>query len=403
MLNIEKIRSYFTIRNFAAFILVLFCVHYIPLETRSSVSMIKLAASAICCLVFVLQVPYMTRALLLAIIYFLAVLFSAIFHMETFRASTLLYLCSFLVTFITMYNLVYVKRVFTLACFTEIVKKLIYTLAVVLVIQQCCIVAGIRIFPLVNLVQIFDRGIGANSLTMEPSVFARMMGVLLYAYMECVSFQENSRFRLRQLFEQEHKWVTIAFLWSMLTMGSGTAFIVLGVLSLYFINWRNVLIVIPLLVGLIHIGSLMGIKQFDRAYNTTKATLTMDKESVAETDGSAYMRIAPMLNTIKNLDLSKKEHWFGYGIDKGLANKNERMIGEITDYGFLAYILGLVLVFSCSIRFLSIPTIMYFVGIGGGTGNIAYGWGILIVFMCVRYFFHHHPSPSTPQEESDIK
>lgn len=388
MLNIEKIRSYFTIRNFAAFILVLFCVHYIPLETRSSVSMIKTAASAICCLVFVLQVPYMTRALLLAIIYFLAVLFSAIFHMETFRASTLLYLCSFLVTFITMYNLVYVKRVFTLACFTEIVKKLIYTLAVVLVIQQCCIVAGIRTFPLVNLVQIFDRGIGANSLTMEPSVFARMMGVLLYAYMECVSFQENSRFRLRQLFEQEHKWVTIAFLWSMLTMGSGTAFIVLGVLSLYFINWRNALIVVPLLVGLVHIGSLMGIKQFDRAYNTTQATFTMDKELVAETDGSAYARIAPMLNTIKNLDLSKKEHWFGYGVDKGLANKNERMIGEITDYGFLAYVLGLILVFSCSIRFLSIPTIMYFIGIGGGTSNLAYCWGILLIFMCVRYFYY---------------
>lgn len=286
-----------------------------------------------------------------------------------------------------MYNLVYVKKVFTLDFFTIIIKRLIYTLATVLVIQQCFIIVGIRTFPLINLTEFLDRGIGANSLTMEPSVFARMMGVLLYAYMECISFREGRKFRFRQLFEQEHKWVTIAFFWSMLTMGSGTAFIVLGVLSLYFINWRNALIIIPILTGLIYIGSSMGIKQFDRAYNTAQATLTMDKEQVANTDGSAYARIAPMINTIKNLDLTKKEHWFGYGIDAGNANKNERMIAEITDYGFLAYICGLILVFSCSIRFFSIPTIMYFIGIGGGTYNVAYQWGILITFMCVRYFY----------------
>lgn len=387
MLNIEKIHSYFTLRNFATFVLVLFCVHYIPLETRASVSMIKTAASFLCCFVFIIHVPHVTRTLVLAIIYFLTILFSATFHMETFRASTLLYLCSFLIIFITMYNLVYVKKVFTLDFFTIIIKRLIYTLATVLVIQQCFIIVGIRTFPLINLTEFLDRGIGANSLTMEPSVFARMMGVLLYAYMECISFREGRKFRFRQLFEQEHKWVTIAFFWSMLTMGSGTAFIVLGVLSLYFINWRNALIIIPILTGLIYIGSSMGIKQFDRAYNTAQATLTMDKEQVANTDGSAYARIAPMINTIKNLDLTKKEHWFGYGIDAGNANKNERMIAEITDYGFLAYICGLILVFSCSIRFFSIPTIMYFIGIGGGTYNVAYQWGILITFMCVRYFY----------------
>lgn len=390
MLNIEKIQSYLTLKNFATFILVLFCVHYIPLETRASVSMIKIAASFLCCFVFIIYVPYVTKALVLAIIYFLTILGSAIFHMETFRASTLLYLCSFLITFITMYNLVYVKKVFSLDYFTIIVKRLIYTLAIVLVIQQCFIIVGIRIFPLINLTQFLDRGIGANSLTMEPSVCARMMGVLLYAYMECISFREGSKFQFSQLFEQEHKWVTIAFFWAILTMGSGTAFIVLGVLSLYFISWRNALIIIPILIGLVYVASLIGIKQFDRAYDTTKATLTMNKELVAETDGSAYERIAPILNTFKNLDLTKKECWFGYGIDAGIENKEERMIAEITDYGFLAYIWGIILVFTCSIRFFSIPTIMFFIGVGGGTANIAYQWGILIVFICVRYFYNNY-------------
>lgn len=390
MVTIEKIYSYFTLRNFTTFVLVLFCIHYIPLETRASASMIKTAASAICCFVFIIKVPHVTKALVLSTIYFLTILFSAIFHMETFRASTLLYLCSFLITFITMYNLVHVTKVFTLEYFITIVRRLIYTLTIVLIIQQCFLIVGIKLFPPVNLCQILDRGIGANSLTMEPSVFARMMGVFLYAYMECISFRNGFKFRFRQLFEQEHKWVTYGFLWSMFTMGSGTAFIVLGVLSLYFINWRNALIIVPLLAGLVYVGSSMGIEQFDRAYNTTQATLTLDKETVGETDGSAVYRIGPMLNTITNLNLSKKEHWFGYGIDTGNANMNERMIAEITDYGFLAYLLGLLLVFSCAIRFWSIPTIMFFIGIGGGTGNIAYSWGTLMVFMCVRYFYYNY-------------
>jgi hypothetical protein len=62
------------------------------------------------------------------------------------------------------------------------------------------------------------------------------------------------------------------------------------------------------------------------------------------------------------------------------------MLGEINDYGLIAYILGLLFVFTCAIRFISIPTIMYFAGVGGGTSNVAYMWGILMIFMCVNYF-----------------
>ncbi len=387
MFSLDRLRSYFTLRNFATFVLVLFVVHYIPWESRAGASMIKTATSVLCCFVFLVNVPYVTKALLLSVIFFLTIILSAIFHMDTFRSSTLLYLCSFLITFVTMYALVHVKHVFTLDYFITIIKRLIYTLVIVLLIQQAFIIVGIKYFPLINLCQILNRGIGANSLTMEPSVFARMMGVLLYAYMECISFRQGHEFHLIQFIEKEHKWVVIGFVWSMLTMGSGTAFIVLGVLSLYFINWRNALLVIPLIGGLIAFGSFIGDKSFNRAYNAARATATLDVNEVRKADGSASARIVPMLNTINHLDLSKKEHWFGYGIDAGLTTRrSERMVAEITDYGLLGYIIGLILVFSCAIRFFSIPTIMYFCGIGGGTGNIAYAWGILMVLMCVRYF-----------------
>jgi hypothetical protein len=37
--------------------------------------------------------------------------------------------------------------------------------------------------------------------------------------------------------------------------------------------------------------------------------------------------------------------------------------------------------------FMSLPTIMFFVGVGGGVGNIAYCWGILMIFTTIRYFY----------------
>lgn len=265
---------------------------------------------------------------------------------------------------------------------------MILAYAICLICQQLFVLVGIRFMPLVNLNNQFFLSINKlPSLSLEPSHSARILGVLMYAYMECNGFKQGQSFKFRQLLELEHKWVIYAFLWSMFTMGSGTAFVVLGVLALYFINWRNALIIIPLLTGLIYIGSEMDIKQFDRATSAASATLTLDTEQVIETDGSASARIIPLLNTINNLDLSKKEHWFGYGIDAGHAQKMERMLAEITDYGFLAYLCGLLLVFFCSIRFWSLPIIMYFIGIGGGTSNVAYQWGLLMVFMCVRYFY----------------
>lgn len=353
------------------------------------ISPIKVTLMALMPFVLLFKVPYVTKALIMGVIYLLTVIISGLFHPASFRFSTIGYLGMFVITFITLYNLIH-SGAFSLSYFIKFLKWMILAYAICLICQQVLVGIGIRFMPFVNLSNQFFLSIDKlPSLAIEPSHSARILGVLMYSYMKCNGFLQGTEFRFKQLFEQEHKWVTYGFLWSMLTMGSGTAFIVLGVLSLYFINWRNALFVVPLIACLVYIGSQMGIEQFDRAYNTAHATMTLDKETVVETDGSASARITPILNTIKNLDLTKKEHWFGYGIDAGRHDMSERMVAEITDYGFLAYISGLVLVFSCSIRFLSIPTIMFFIGIGGGTANIAYLWGILMVFMCVRYFYNH--------------
>lgn len=386
ILKLTSIYRLFTYRNIAVITLVIMLTQIVFIE-GGAISPLKVCLMALMPLVFIFKVPYVSKALILGILYFLTVFFSGIFHPESFRFSTIGYLGMFVITFITLYNLVY-SGAFSLSFFIKFLKKLILAYAICLICQQLFLLIGIRFFPLINLSnQPFLALEKLPSWNIEPSHTARVLGVLMYSYMQCIGSKQNSSFRFLQLFEQEHKWVTYSFLWTMLTMGSGTAFIVLGVLLLYFINWRNVLIIVPIFAGLIYIGSLMGINQFDRAYNTAQATLTLNKQQVTATDGSAAYRIGPILNTINNLDLTKKEHWFGYGIDAGNTNMNERMIAEITDYGFLAYLCGLIFVFSCAIRLGSLPTIMYFIGIGGGTANVAYCWGILMIFMCLRYFY----------------
>lgn len=379
----DKIRSGFSLENFAVLILVLFCIQYIPLESYT-ISVVKVAASVLCLFVFLIKDLTFSKAVLLSVFFALSTFLSAISHPESFRISTLLYMVSFLVTFITMYNLVHFHEVLSLKRFTKILRILIYAFAIVLLVQQFCVIVGIRHFPLINMTYFLNRGIGANSLCIEPSHSARIMGALFYSYIQSVSFGQSFKLKLRQLFAKEHRWVSIGFLWSMLTMGSGTAFIVLGIMCLYFINWRNVIITVPLIVCLVSVASRMGIEQFDRAYSTVQATVTLDADAVRKTDGSASYRIVPILNTIMNFDITNPDHWFGYGTDSGKNDVQGRMIFQ--DYGFLNYIMSLVLVFTCCINFFSIPTIMFFLGVGGGTGNIAYGWGILMVFMCLRYF-----------------
>lgn len=350
------------------------------------VSPVKVGLMVLMPFVFLLRSPYISKSLIWSILYILTISFSGMAHPETFRFSTIGYLVMFVFTFVTIYNLVH-HGALTLGTFIKFLKWMIIAYAICLVCQQLLVLVGIRFMPLVNLNNQFFLAIDKlPSWNLEPSHAARILGVLMYAYMECISFRDGRSFGFRQLWKREHKWVTIAFLWSMLTMGSGTAFIVLGLLTLYFITWRNALIIVPFLAGLVAIGSTMGIEQFDRATSVAEAAMTLDKKIVTQTDHSASYRILPILNTISNLDLTKKEHWFGYGIDAGNRNMSERMISEITDYGFLAYCLGLFLVFSCAIRFWSLPTLMFFIGVGGGTGNIAYQWGILMVFMCIKYF-----------------
>lgn len=388
--RLSTIIHHITDKNIATAILVIMNIQFVFIEGYA-ISPLKVGMMALMPFILLLRVPYMSKAVLLGSLYLINIIISASFHAETFRFSTIGYLGMFVITFFTFYNYIY-SGVFSLEYFIKLVKAMIIAYSVCLICQQVLILVGIRFMPLVNLDNQFFLSIDKlPSLSIEPSHTARILGVLYYAYLKCNEYKQGATINIKQIFEKEHRWITLAFLWTMLTMGSGTAFLCLGILSLYFMKGAYLLLAIPVFIGVYFTLSFFEVQQFKRASSVAEATMTGDLDHVIETDGSAAVRIGPLLYTIQNLDLTNSEHWFGRGIDAyGYRAVTTRgFLGEIGSYGFLAYLLGLTLIFSCAIRFFSIPTIMYFLGVGGTTGNIAYGWGILMIFMCVRYFYEH--------------
>lgn len=389
----------YTLKNFAFFLLVIMVIQYIPLETRAGVSPIKVAVMSIMPLIFFTHFK-LSKAVGILFIYYCYILYTAyILHYNTFRSSTIIYMLMFLITYATFYNLIWIEQVFELDEFMLFVKRFILVLVAFLLIQQGFQIIGIRIFPLINLTySVTHRGVLSGfSLADEPSIFARILCVTYYCYLKCHELKQGHSVTIQEIFERQHRLVTIGFAWSMFTMGSGTAFICLGILSLYFMKGAYFALAIPIFVVVFNLLSYFEVKQFERATSVVEATTTMETEEVRESDGSASTRIAPLLNTINELDFTKSETWFGHGVDyhiKIAKKKDIQKIGSIDDYGFIAYLLLLFFVFSCAIDFFSLATIMYFLGVGGGTGNVAYGWGLLMFLTCIKYF--HKKNLKTP-------
>ena len=366
-------------------------IQYIPLESRAGVSPIKIGMMAIMPLILLTHFK-LSKAIGIIFIYFSFILLTAyIIHYETFRASTIIYMLMFLITFATFYNLVWLEEVFSMDDFLAFIKAFIYVLVIFFLLQQIAQILGIRNLPIINLVYSMEhRGVlSGYSISYEPSTFARTMGVLYYAYLKCHEYKQGHTVTIQQIFNPEHRLVTLSFAWCMFTMGSGTAFICLGILSLYFMKGAYFVLAIPIFVSVFFLLSYFEVQQFKRATSVAEATMTMDANEVRETDGSAATRITPMLNTINELDLESAESWIGHGVDYGIKMAKKKTKGKISiidDFGLIAYILSLILVFSCSIDFFSIATIMFFLGVGGGVGNIAYLWGLLMIFTCIKYF-----------------
>lgn len=386
----KPLLSYITPRNIASFLLVLFCIQYIPIESRGGVSIIKVGISLLCPFCWFIHTPKINKALLLLLCYFVFVCLTASFYPNTFRISTLLFLLSHIFVFLTYYNYVWMENVFNIDSFIRLIQKFINVYTIVLIIQQCFIIVGIKYFPLINLSQPLDRGIGANSLSYEPSSFAITISVLFLSLLRLYEIKYSRKITISELF-YEARWVCIGFLWSILTMGSGTAIIALGILACYFLRGTKSIIIISLFIFIYWMIPMIDFTPLQRAYNSFNALLTFDTNNIKQTDSSAAYRLVPLANTLTNLDLSNWQAWFGYGIDSIKANdyfNAGKMIGGIREYGLVSFIIAQLFVFKCCIRkFFSLETLMWIGLFNMSLNNIPFYWGAIMIFSTTNYFY----------------
>ena len=383
---LQKIKFIYEDKVLATIMLVLFNIMFVPIE-QGPFSPVKIGFMGICPLIFIAKKPIVTKALVLAAIYWVVCYTLSLLKGEM-RFSTLGFLGMYLILYINYYSFI-VKGTFTLEYFTKVLKYLIIAYAVVLIGQQMCVLVGVRNMPLLNLQNQFFLSITKlPSLTLEPSHSARILIFTMLGYLRCMEIMKGKRISLQEWFSPEQRIVTFSFLWSMLMMGSGTAFVGMGVLSLYFITRKTVIYIIPLIIGMFMLGQSMELKQMDRAVALAEAASTGSAEEAMAADGSGATRIIPVMNVFTKTDVTQLETWIGKKSmekDKYWWKRTDTKIYD--QYGLIAFIISLVFIYSCVIRhFFSIETLLYLILLGFTLGNIYYAWGCLMIMTGVTYF-----------------
>lgn len=381
----EQERSLFSNYNIATFALVFMSVQFLYIEGWA-ISIPKVAFMAITPLIMMFRTQYLSKATGYAALYIVITL-CFLFLKESFRSATIYYSILFFLTFNLYYNLVYHEKVYNIDDFIGIIKKVIYAYAICLIIQQLCFVIGLRYFPPANLMGLeYYELFRLNSLAIEPSHAARLLTVYFYALLKLSEYKNDGYPLSMNELWKEHKWTIIAFLYTMICIGSGTAFVALAILSLYFLKREYVLFVLTASFAFYMAVPYIDYEPLTRAINVFNATLTGDTEVITDVDSSAAARVNIIVDTFTQLDLSDPAIWFGGGTDSDIA-EGKHIVSAITDYGMFSYISKLIFFYACCFTsFLSLETIMFILLFGMNIGNIAYGFATLMVLATVKYF-----------------
>lgn len=385
-----NLNKYLTDRNIASFTLIFMSVQLLFIEGWA-VSIPKAVFMATTPFLLLIRSPYISKAAIWGLLFWVVTVGMSIIQFGmTSRMSTFYYSALFLLTFTLYYNLVHINKIFEIEQFIKLIKIVIYAYAIVLILQQLFFIVGLRYMPLINLMnQPYYRLFRLNSLAIEPSHAGRLLAVYFYAYLKLNEYQNGKAPLIKELWNKDKKFI-VAFLYTMIGIGSGTAFVALGILSLYFLRRQYALTVVCTAIVIYMLIPIIDFEPLNRVVNIFNATLTGDTELVTQTDNSAAARVNIILNTINNLDISKSSTWFGQGIDATKYIDNA-VVSAITDYGLISYISKLILFFTCCFTSLfSLEIVMFILLFSFNIGNIAYGWATLMIFSTIKYFKYHH-------------
>ena len=260
---------------------------------------------------FTLRRTLSTEAVLLLGFALSIVFFPAFVHSGSTRWSTILYSLMFCGLFIS-YDGMLRQGKLRLASFLNIMRYLIIAYAVVLLIQQLCVLLGLPIFNLSN----YDPSERwkLNSLSPEPSHSARIIGLLMFSYIL------GSRLLVRaskthKVSQRQYILLWLCFFWTMITMMSATALVMVIIVLVTNTQGNGIRFYgISFLLAIFAIFFMPG-DLTERIFAIASAALTLDYEAVLNADHSGAMRIAPMLVLLDKSELFSVSGIFGNGVD----------------------------------------------------------------------------------------
>lgn len=191
-----------------------------------------------------------------------------------------------------------------------ITERIIYAYAIVLILQQLCVLGG---FPVINGSALNDsEPWKLNSLSAEPSHTSRLIGIAMYAFIYCQGVLSKQRLTLSTSFKTAPK-VWLAFLWVSLTTVSGTAMLVVIVIFLMFYSKKSLPVIIVMLLLFLTIGVVSDITALKRASTFVDALFTGDTSSIIGADHSASVRVVPWVLCLQHINIFSFRSWVGEG------------------------------------------------------------------------------------------
>lgn len=278
---------------------------------------------------------------------FCFIFFPLMIHPETMRWSTVLYSCLFCLFFMVYVHVLFNSQL-PVVKYVSLLKGIIFAFCIVLVLQQICVLLRLPIINLSN----YDPETPwkLNSLSSEPSHSARFVAILMYSFLWMQDLIDNRTIDFGESFKSNKK-VWLSFFWVMLTSGSGTAIILLGVIFLRYINKRHIIRISLTVVAVLFVFKSVKYEPIDRVYRFTQAIITFDRNAMIEADHSASLRLLPFMVCLDKLDLTTVNGWFGHGIDyvseimyreipgieEGYASGGYMLIA--LEYGFILFLI----------------------------------------------------------------
>ena len=323
------------------------------------------------------------------------VIFPLIVNREYLRWSTVFYSIMFALSFIAYENVLYRSKI-DIELVTRAIRFLLMAYLLVLIAQQVAVASGLPILNDINYNP--QQKWKLNVLASEPSHAARVVNILMLAYLSLREIRNGSNYSLNQGV-CEDRLVWIGYLWLVITMQSATAFVFLPIILSKLLIRRNFAVaLIATILVLISLPMIVG-EQVERTLSIVVAATSLDYVALIEADHSGSMRVAPLFVLAGMVDLTSLHGWFGHGIDtvstfmssyipgveEGTTGGGMLMVWY--EYGFISFALFIAFTIWVSGALRSITNFIFWlliVFIAGPNNQVV--WMYLILSASVNYF-----------------